>query len=205
MRYWTSVANAVFTMNNSSTKTEFRTGKHTTVVALTGFMGSGKTTVGRELAARLGWEFVDLDAVIEASEQQTVREIFRTTGEAAFRALEHTALQTFLSETRTPTVLAMGGGAIVQAGNAALLQKPGVVTVFLDVPVEELLRRCSADELRSGENLRPLAGDEVSFQELHMRRLPAYRRADIVVDAAQKNPAEIAQAIADALRAWSRE
>jgi shikimate kinase len=173
-------------------------------VALTGFMGSGKTTVGRELAARLEWEFVDLDTVIEATEQQTIQEIFRSAGEPAFRALEHEALRTFLAESRTPAVLAMGGGAFVQDESAALLHRFGVVTVFLESPVEELLRRCSADEQQSGERSRPLASDEVSFRDLYARRLPKYRSADIVVDAAHKNPREIAQAIVQALGEWSR-
>ena len=171
-----------------------------TVVALTGFMGSGKTTVGRELSGVLGWEFVDLDAVIEAREQRPIREIFRRGGETAFRALEHAALRTFLAECQKPTVLALGGGAFVQSNNVELLRGSGVRTVFLEVPVEELLRRCVAEEEECGENLRPLAAEPASFLELYERRLPAYGCAEIVVVATAKSPGDIARTIAKALR-----
>lgn len=196
---------AVLGMPDSLTQSEAFDRPQAKVVALTGFMGSGKSTVGLELAALLGWTLVDLDANIEAREGRAILEIFRVEGEAGFRAIERKALQTLLSECRAPAVLAMGGGAFVQAENAALLQQHGVVVVFLDVPLDELLRRCRAEQLGSEENLRPLAADEDSFRALHERRLPAYRRADIVVDAAERTPAAIALNIVEELRERSRE
>src|SRR5438045_8658642 len=93
-------------------------------VALVGFMGAGKTTVGRELARRLRWEFIDLDDVIVAAEGRSVGAIFRDSGEPAFRRAEAAALREVL---RAPAsgglVLALGGGAYVQPRNAALLRQ----------------------------------------------------------------------------------
>jgi len=80
-----------------------------------------------------------------------------------------------------------------------------VVVVFLEVPVDELLRRCRAEQPEGEATLRPLANDEDSFRALYVRRLPAYLRADMAVDAADKSPTEIAAKIADALQEWLRE
>ena len=170
----------------------------THVVALTGFMGCGKSTIGHALAAQLGWQFADLDSAIEARTGRTIREIFATDGETAFRAVEHAALEQVLNECDRSTVLALGGGAFVQAANATLLRQHGVPTVFLDVPVGELLRRCAAEQPASGQNPRPLATDEASFRALHAQRLPLYRQAELMVDASLA-PEEVASTIADAL------
>jgi len=192
-------------VTDSKTQTGAVESPRAKVVALTGFMGSGKTTVGRELAALLGWALVDLDTVIEAREGRRIREIFRVDHEAGFRAIEQKALQVFLAGCRLPTILAMGGGAFVQAENADLLKRYRAVVVFLEVPADELLRRCLAEQPEGEPTLRPLANDEDSFRALYVRRLPAYLRADMAVDAADKSPTEIAAKIADALQEWLRE
>src|SRR2546423_14156771 len=82
-------------------------------VILVGFMGAGKTSVGRALGDRLGWRFQDLDDRVRAREGRTVAEIFRESGETEFRRVEHAALRELLAETEvgTPMVLALGGGA----------------------------------------------------------------------------------------------
>ena len=95
------------------------------IVALTGFMGAGKTCVGRALAALLGWRFVDLDQEIELQQKATVREIFQGQGEARFREIETAALREMLEQVSAPTVIALGGGTFVQTGNADLLEKRG--------------------------------------------------------------------------------
>src|SRR5437764_7021572 len=107
-------------------------------------MGSGKTTVGRELARRRGWEFIDLDQAIEKAAARTVEAIFRDEGEAAFRRYETAALQDLMHSTNSTAmrVIALGGGAYVQPANAALISSAGGDIIFLDAPVEELLRRC---------------------------------------------------------------
>ena len=200
MRYWNLATSAVPGMGDFSEKTRAGSGEQPTIVALTGFMGSGKSSVGRELASLLGWELVDLDAVIEEREQRTVREIFRQAGETAFREMEHAALKAYLEQCNRPTVVALGGGAFVQPRNAELLRTPGTRTVFLEVPVEELLRRCAVEDAERGEGSRPLASEAASFRELYERRLPAYRRADIVVDATAKDAREVAHMIAKELQ-----
>ena len=166
------------------------------LVALTGFMGCGKTTVGRELARVLGWKFVDLDELIETSEATTIRELFRDKGERAFRKIERKALATLLAQQSEPTVLALGGGAWVQPDTAGLLRQSWMRTVFLEVEVDVLFRRCSADGALSEANLRPLAQDRGRFEELHQQRLPHYRRAHLTVRAGAAPADEIAREIA---------
>jgi len=106
---------------------------HLRRLVLTGFMGAGKTTVGRLLAARLNWEFLDLDAYIESRSGLSVPAIFATHGERRFRRLESAALASALS--RSSLVLALGGGAPEVLTNRLLLeQTPGTATIFLDAP-----------------------------------------------------------------------
>src|SRR5690349_23664009 len=91
-----------------------RSARPFTAVAMVGFMGAGKTTVGQALAARLGWKFADLDRLIEAREGQSIEAIFRSSGEASFRRLEHSLLLQSLNSSAEGVVLALGGGAFAQ-------------------------------------------------------------------------------------------
>jgi shikimate kinase len=162
-------------------------------VFLVGFMGSGKSTVGKELARRLAWDFVDLDTRIEAIERQTVPEIFRQRGESTFRAAETKALQNLLaSSLQRDSVIALGGGAFVQEANRELLRNHP--TVFLDAPAEELWRRCQEDE-----NERPLRQDPDQFSRLFADRLPFYRQASMVVGTNGKPVDEVCHEIERAL------
>ncbi len=182
-------------MNGVSTQSESKSDAPRTIVALTGFMGSGKTTVGRELAARLGWEFVDLDELIETQERTTIAELFGQRGEAAFREIEHATLATFLDQCSRPSVLALGGGTSVQAINSELLRRTWIRTVFLDVDFEVLAERCGVESEQEAENARPLAEDRARFQQLHELRLPMYRQADLTVRAAGRPADEVASII----------
>jgi len=170
------------------------------IIALTGFMAAGKSTVGRALAGLLHWQFVDLDSEIERVDGQTIRQIFERRGEAGFRSLESETLRAILAGATRAAVIALGGGAFVQPKNAALLADGGASVVFLEVPIEQLLQRCRALSERCQDNPRPLAEDEEAFCRLYDRRLPSYRRANLVVDAAEKTPEEIAGEIARAFR-----
>jgi shikimate kinase len=161
-------------------------------VFLAGFMGSGKNTVGEELARRLSWDFIDLDARIEARESQTIPEIFAQKGESYFRAAENSTLRDLLDSLAHDSVVALGGGAFAQESNRGLLRP--WPSVFLDAPVSELWQRCLEHEAAQGAK-RPLRGDQDQFTRLHEERLPFYRQASITVNTSGKATAAICQEI----------
>jgi shikimate kinase len=173
------------------------------LVCLAGFMGSGKSTVGRLLAQQLGWRFVDLDERIEQQAGMQITEIFERLGETSFRELEHAELARAIGEassSQVPIVLALGGGTFTQPANLDLLRaacapeglpRAGCV-VWLDCPVEKLLARCvMMDD-------RPLFRDEISFRKLYDERLPFYRMADVHVEGSGE-PRAVAEQILGAL------
>ena len=145
------------------------------LVCLAGFMGCGKTTIGRRLARQFGWNFVDLDTRIEERASLRITEIFDRLGEPAFREIERELLVKALGEAaeqQRPMVLALGGGTFAQPGNAELLHDNGGVVIWLDCPIDVLLRRCVT------MTHRPLYRDEASFRQLYEQRLPFYQQAD---------------------------
>jgi shikimate kinase len=162
-------------------------------VFLVGFMASGKSTVGPELARRQGWEFVDLDSRIETREQKTVAAIFHDSGEPEFRRAETAALLDLTTSLERDTVVALGGGAFIQPRNRELLQP--WPTVFLHASHEELWRRSQQDGIE-----RPLLQNRQQFSRLYEERLPSYRQATITIDTAGKEPASICAEIERALQ-----
>lgn len=166
-------------------------------VFLVGFMGAGKTSVGEALAAQLGWRFIDLDQRIEARAQKRIAEIFRSSGESAFRHAEKEELLQVLAELETAggAVVALGGGAFVQPDNGSLLAECGAPCVFLDAPVEELWRRAQAAQ---GE--RPLAVSENQFRQLYAARRQRYMEAACCVQTVGRAVAEVAAEIAASLQ-----
>jgi shikimate kinase len=164
-------------------------------VILVGFMGAGKTSVGAELARLLGWPFEDLDDRIQSCEGRTIEEIFRDSGEAEFRRCEHMALRDLLAESESNCrVIALGGGAFAQPGNASLLRDRNIPSVFLDAPVQELFRRCQKQELN-----RPLRQNEAQFRNLYDMRRPLYMTATHHVETDGKLISETAAEVARAL------
>jgi len=144
-------------------------------VILIGFMGAGKTTVGRRLAARLGWPFVDLDAVVEETAGMAIPAIFEREGEAGFRRREAEAITAVTRQAGQ--VIATGGGAVMRRENLALLRASGTV-VWLRAPLEVLLARAKA------EGGRPLLAEgDAAVAERYAAREPVYALADLVVDA----------------------
>ena len=150
-------------------------------IVLTGFMGAGKTTVGRLLAERLGWEFLDLDAYIESRTGTPVPAIFATHGEPHFRQIESQALASALGRSRI--VLALGGGTPEILANRLLLeQTPATATVFLDAPFATLVDRCRMQSISSASNAgepghaRPLLADPATAESRFRTRQPIYRR-----------------------------
>lgn len=170
------------------------------IVALTGFMAAGKSTVGRTLGNLLRWNFFDLDYEIECREKLRVREIFDRHGEPRFRELETEALRTLLEAASAPTVIALGGGTFVQPQNDDLLRTYRAHVVFLEIAVEHLLHRCRAASGRCPENPRPLAEDADAFYALYAQRLPSYRKAQLIVNTEAKTAEQVASEIAAALR-----
>jgi len=166
------------------------------VVVLVGFMGAGKTSVGRALGRRLGWTFEDLDDRVEARERRKIAEIFRESGETKFRRAEHRALREALAEAETgqARILAVGGGAFVQPANASLLDRAETPTVFLDAPVDELWRRCVADTID-----RPLRRKEDEFRQLYEERRPRYLYAGLRVETGSREIERIVDEIVNSL------
>ncbi len=157
------------------------------LIYILGFMGSGKTTVGKLLAQELDWKFIDLDTVIEAGQGQSIREIFDRAGEPFFREIEQAALRE-VSKTE-PAVIALGGGTFAQEPNIELIRDAGGSTVWLDCPFEELRRRCA------GIDNRPLFRDPESFVRLLEQRLPYYRLAQHHVLTEGRAPREVVEQI----------
>lgn len=168
-------------------------------VCLVGFMGAGKSAVGRVLAKNLGWRFADLDDQIERAAGRSIASIFETGGEVAFRELESEELAQSLKKLKTkPTVLAVGGGAYVQRENAEKFRQAAVPVIFLDAPLEELLRRCRE---QAGQ-ARPLldSGPE-ALSVLYAERRPLYLAAEVTVQTSGKSVAEVA----DEAERWLRQ
>lgn len=151
-------------------------------IFLVGFMGAGKTTVGRTLAEHLRYDFFDLDELIEAQAGNSVQAIFAELGEAEFRRLEHEAIRACSDRLRA--VIALGGGAYVSGQNRTLLRTIGR-TVWLDCPLEVCLKRVS------GDKSRPLLGDEDEMRELLEERRSAYAQADYVVETGELSPEKL--------------
>ena len=162
--------------------------KRTPGIYVAGFMGAGKTTVGRHLAHRLGWSFFDTDAEIEAAEMTAIAELFASRGEPEFRRIETAVIGQHVRwiERGRPAVLALGGGAFSQPGNRLLLANNGI-TVWLDCPFETVQQRVAQ------ATHRPLARDPEAFAALFAARRDDYRLADVHIPISSDDP-EIAVA-----------
>ena len=169
-------------------------------VVLVGFMGAGKSSVGRALGQQLGWTFEDLDERIERREKRKVHEIFRDAGEPTFRRAEHAALKELLTELRAGAerIVALGGGAFVRKQNALAIAGSGVPTVFLDADVVELWGRCRRQAEQQGIE-RPLLSSLQSFRELYEARRPHYLKASLRQQTSGKTIEEIAAEVVRAL------
>lgn len=168
-------------------------------ILLTGFMGAGKTTVGRMLATRLGVPFRDVDEMVEERAGQSVRELFERAGEAEFRRLELAAFADACA--LDPVVVALGGGTLSQPEGYERARACGLV-VWLNPPFAVIARRIGA----LGKVDRPLFRDELAAFDLYRQRLPVYRKADLVVDVgAAEEATEVAARLAVLVPAAARE
>jgi len=159
-------------------------------IYLVGFMASGKSTVGRVLAARLRWRFEDVDHLIEVREKTTVAEIFAKHGEAYFRAAEREILA--LLQPLRHVVIATGGGTFADPDNRQVINIDGA-SVWIDVPLAELVARIPLD------GRRPLAADRGALERLFAARVDTYRLAHLRVNASRSSASVVAERILEAV------
>jgi shikimate kinase len=157
--------------------------KRTPGIYVVGFMGAGKSTVGRHLADRLGWSFYDSDSEIEHAEKTTITSIFEERGEPEFRRIETEIIRQHVRwiERGRPAVLALGGGAFAQPANRELIENNGI-TIWLDCPFETVRQRVAPMAHR------PLARDPEAFAALYQSRRADYALADVHVTIESDDP-----------------
>ena len=142
-------------------------------------MGAGKSTVGRRLAKKLGWKFIDLDTEIERREGRSISEIFREKGEPYFRDLERSCLKDLSSSRKS--VIALGGGAYMDPENRDVAEKTGL-TVWLKVSFSKLVHRVKID------GTRPKFVDQAQAERLYQIREPLYALAKVHVSTDDGTP-----------------
>ncbi|RJX25581.1 MAG: shikimate kinase [Dethiobacter sp.] len=165
-------------------------------ILLTGFMGSGKTSVGKILARLLKVNFFDSDELITGLVGMSVNDIFRCYGEDYFRSRETEVLEILGKKSPGSCVVSTGGGAVLRPGNLDALRKNGII-VYLDVSAEEAYRRVKE------MNDRPLLQVENSLkkiEELLQKRKPFYLQADLCISSTGRTMQEIAEEIINAIR-----
>jgi shikimate kinase len=183
------------TSNSSSIRDE--------IVTLIGYRGCGKTVVARQLAERLGWTFIDTDDAVEQKSGKTIREIFQTDGEIAFRRIEAEVLDDALAGRRR--VISAGGGAVLARRNRKALRSTGVC-VWLTAPAAELHRRVEADA--HSATRRPDLSSHPGLREVEavlQARLPVYEAtADHVVSTAGRSVEQVVQAVLETFGVTAR-
>ncbi|MDF2840414.1 MAG: Shikimate kinase [Clostridia bacterium] len=162
-------------------------------IVLIGFMGSGKTTIGKELALQKGFKLIDTDEMIEKEQNISIKEIFSSKGEAYFRELEKQAIQKL--QALDNHIVSVGGGAVMYHNNLDVLKGIGI-TVFLDAPIEKILENLKG-------KFRPLVGDtieEEKLKELLRSRYSTYKKADVTIHTANLS---IQQTVNEIIKALS--
>ncbi len=166
-------------------------------IVLTGFMGTGKTEVGRELARILGWRIIDVDEEIVRARNMSINEIFSRFGEPAFRDMETEMIRN-VSQNRN-VIVSTGGGAVMRQENMDILREKGVI-ICLSATPETIFRRTSSN------SERPLLQVEDPLRritELLEMRKPFYQKADVMIDTEGKTPLLIAGEILEKM-GWKR-
>lgn len=166
-------------------------------IYLIGFSGTGKTNSGRQAAARLGWEFFEMDDEIEAAAGKTIPEIFEQDGEDSFRQIETDVLRRAAGRSRL--VVSTGGGVPTREDNRKLMAESGVV-IRLSASPETISSRLAASAARRGRALRPLLGSEAPVERVRSllaEREDAYATADSEISTEGLRHADVAQLIVD--------
>ncbi len=123
-------------------------------IALYGFMGAGKSSLGKKLAQKTGYDFIDLDAEIETYTGQSINDIFALQGEIAFRQIEHKVLKNIVKQDNDNIILALGGGSIIHPTNRKLLELKNFYKIYINVNISVLTER-----LKKDKDKRPLLKD----------------------------------------------
>jgi len=163
-------------------------------IVLTGFMGTGKTEVGMELARLLDIKLIDVDAEIERSQKMTIKEIFKQFGEPKFRELE-TEIIKKISENKN-IIISTGGGAALKQENMDIFRKNGIIICLTAAP-ETILKRTSNNTERP---LLQVENPLEKIKELLDFRKPFYEKADVMIDTEGKTPLEIAEEIIERIK-----
>jgi shikimate kinase len=167
-------------------------------IVLTGFMGTGKSEVGKLLAKQLGFAFIDADAEIEKITGMTISDIFSSRGEPAFREIESEVILSLAGNEKA--VISTGGGAVLRQVNMDNLRKKGVI-VCLEASAETIFKRTA------GNDDRPLLKTDdrlAKIKEMLAARRPFYERADIMIDTECKSPMEISGEIIEEMRSYEK-
>lgn len=166
-------------------------------IILTGFMGTGKTEVGRELSNMLGWKLIDVDDEIVKSKKMSINDLFSQLGEPVFRDIEADMIRSVAANKKT--IISTGGGAVLRQENMDVLRKNGIIVCLTASPEIILERTGNSDErplLRAGNPLEKI-------RELLDFRKPFYERADIVIETGNRTPRQIAGDIIERIK-WQK-
>lgn len=158
-------------------------------IVLTGFMGTGKTEVGKILSQRLGYNLIDVDSEIEKEQKMTITEIFKQHGETMFREVESDIIKRF-SEIEN-AVLSVGGGAVLKQENINNLRKKGII-ICLTASPETIFKRISNNDDRP---LLKVKNPLQKIKELLDLRRSYYEKADVIIDTESKSPTNVADEI----------
>ena len=179
--------------NRHKKNKEYEKGPH---LILIGFMGSGKTSIGRGLSYKLQRAFCDTDKMIEVKEGMSISEIFASKGESAFRVMETDVLRSIRDDI-SPKIYSLGGGTPVQMQNQPLIKMCGTV-VYLRITPEAVYERLKEDKTRP---LLQCADPLDRIRKLMAQRLPAYERcADVIVDTGDTDRENVMNDVLDRLR-----
>ena len=163
-------------------------------IVLTGFIGTGKTAVGRKLSRLLNMELIDVDTEIEKSQKMTINDIFKKFGEPGFRNIETDMIKKLSGKKNI--IISTGGGAVLKQENLDILREKGIIVCLLATP-ETILRRTSHNSNRPLLQVEDPSG---KIKELLNFRKPFYDKADIPIDTEAKTPIQIAEEIIEKIK-----